>query len=166
METVTVDALEPFDPVFPGDLAYRVVRHRPYGATLTSWWEDRGDQIVRHRELAIDASGAAYGDETFRPGRTVVDESAKHTALNAAWKHRFSDVITDGGGTFSDCKSDAFAVQAVDESVTVPAGTFQALRIVRADSGTTTWFARGVGKIKHVGATTHDELVSYSIPGL
>jgi len=163
-ETVTADALEAFDPLFPSVLGYRVVTHRGYGATLTAWWEDRGDQIVRHRELALDGHGEAYGDETFRPGRSVIDESAKHTALGAQWKHQFSDVIIDGGGMFSDCKSDTFQVQAVDEMVTVPAGTFQALKVERTDTGTVTWFARGVGKIKHVGATTRAELVSFSLP--
>jgi len=163
-EIITVGAIEAFDPLQPDWLAFRLVNRRAYGASQVVWWEDRGDQIVRHRERAIDGNGDAYGDERFLPGRLLVDDVSKHTTLGAAWKHHFSDVITDGGGTFSDCKSDAFAIEAIDETVTVPAGTFSALRVARTDSGTTTWYARGVGKIKHVGATTHDELVSYSFP--
>lgn len=166
VETLTVADQEAMDPSVPDALLYRVVLQRAYGATLTSWLEDRGDEVVRHRELAVDWRGESYGDETFLPGRNLVDESAKHTTLGASWKRQFSDVITDSGGTYSDCKSDAFEVQAIEEPVTVPAGTFLTLRITRTDSGSTTWFARGVGKVKHVGGSTRDELVSYDIPGL
>jgi hypothetical protein len=166
VETLTVDAREPIEPSLPDVLAYRVVLQRAYGATLTSWLEDRGDEVVRHRELAVDWRGEAYGDETFLPGRNLVDESTKHTTLGATWKRQFSDVITDTGGTYSDCKSDAFEVQAVDEVVQVPAGTFSVLRVRRTDTGATTWFARGVGKVKYVNGGNHDELVSYDIPGV
>ena len=163
MQTVTVEAEETFTGAEPGARGYRLLTQKAYGAQLVSWWEDRGDQVVRHRELAIDGAGATYGDETFVPGRPVVDELAKHTVLAATWKQRFSDVILDSGTTYYDCKSDQFQIQAVDETVTVPAGTFTTLKVKRTDSGATAWFARGVGKVKQVSSTTA-ELVSFSIP--
>jgi hypothetical protein len=162
-ETVTVEAADTFAGAEPGALGYRVVRRMAYGAQLVSWWEDRGDQIVRHRELAIDGQGATYGDESFVPGRLVVDESPKHLVAAATWKQKFSDVILDSGETYSDCKTDHFEVQALDEKVTVPAGTFSCVRVRRTDTGATTWFARGVGQVKHAASTT-SELASFQIP--
>jgi len=165
MQTVTVEAEDTFAGAEPGARGFRIVTQKAYGAQLVSWWEDRGDQVVRHRELAIDGEGATYGDESFVPARPVVDELAKHTTLAATWKQRFRDVIEDSGSTYYDCKADKFLIPAVDDVVTVPAGTFTALQVHRTDSGATAWFARGVGKVKQVSDTTA-ELVSFSIPGL
>jgi hypothetical protein len=164
VQTVTVEAQDTFAGAEPDAMGYRVVTQKAYGAQLISWWEDRGNQVVRHRELAIDGKGATYGDESFVPGRPVVDELPKHTTLAATWKQRFSDIILDSGDTYSDCKADKFQVQAVEETVTVPAGTFTCLKVKRTDSGATAWFARGVGKVKQTSDTTA-ELVSFSIPG-
>jgi hypothetical protein len=57
---------------------------------------------------------------------------------------------------------------AVDEPVTVPAGTFNCLRVRRRasqqdGSDKTYWFAKGVGKVKEVGGQT-EELTSVTIP--
>jgi hypothetical protein len=163
MQTVTVEAEDTFAGAEPGARGFRVLTQKAYGVTLTSWWEDRGDQVVRHRELSVDGKGVTYGDETFIPARPVVDELAKHLTLGATWKQRFSDIIQDSGTTYSDCKSDKFAIQATEEQVTVPAGTFTALKVTRTDSGATEWFAQGVGRVKHVSNSTA-ELVSFSIP--
>jgi hypothetical protein len=161
MQTVTVEAEETFAGA--EGTGYRLLTQKPYGVQLTSWWEDRGDQVVRHRELSVDGKGFTYGDETFVPGRPVVDELPKHVAVGASWKQRFSDIIQDSGTTYSDCKADKFEIQAVEEVVTVPAGTFTCLKVKRTDSGATAWFARGVGKVKQVSSTTA-ELVSFSLP--
>jgi hypothetical protein len=165
MQTVTVEAEDTFAGAEPGARGFRVVTRKPYGVTVTAWWEDRGDQVVRHRELSVDGKGNTYGDESFLPGRPVVDELAKHETVGATWKQRFSDIILDSGTTYSDCKADKFETQSVEESVTVPAGTFTSLKIKRTDSGATAWFAQGVGKVKQVSGTTA-ELVSFSIPSL
>jgi hypothetical protein len=164
-QTVTVEAEDTFAGAEPGARGFRVLTRKAYGVTETAWWEDRGDQVVRHRELSIDGKGHAFGDESFVPGRPVVDELAKHLTPGATWKQHFSDIILDSGTTYSDCKSDKFEVDAVDEAVTVPAGTFAALKVVRTDTGAVDWFAPGVGRVKHA-AGSKAELVSFSIPGL
>jgi len=163
MQTVAVEAEDTFAGAEPGARGFRVVTQKAYGVTLTAWWEDRGDQVVRHRELSVDGKGITYGDESFLPARPVVDELAKHSVVGATWKQRFSDIILDSGTTYSDCKADQFEIQAVEEQVTVPAGTFTCLRVRRTDSGATAWFAKGVGKVKQVSDTTA-VLVSFSIP--
>lgn len=62
-------------------------------------------------------------------------------------------------------KDETFFVEAVDESVTVPAGTFTAVRIRREVVGGSTktyWYVAGVGKIKEVGGQT-ESLVSSDV---
>jgi hypothetical protein len=61
-----------------------------------------------------------------------------------------------------------WTVEAVDEMVTVPAGTFKCLRVHSTESGakgydSTFWFARNVGKVKETGTEVR-ELLGYSIP--
>jgi hypothetical protein len=61
-----------------------------------------------------------------------------------------------------------WTIEAVDEMVTVPAGTFSCLRVHSVESGSlgydsTFWYARNVGKVKETGTETRN-LVGYSIP--
>ncbi|MBI3179816.1 MAG: hypothetical protein HYZ27_09150, partial [Deltaproteobacteria bacterium] len=64
-------------------------------------------------------------------------------------------------------KTTTFAVEAIDESVVVPAGTFTCVRIKRTVVGgaaKTYWYAAGVGKVKEVGGRT-ESLVTHSVDG-
>ena len=75
------------------------------------------------------------------------------------------DPVTKGVTTKD--KSDQWTVEALDESVTVPAGTFTALRVYRVgeEDGQASkryWFVKGVGKVKEVGKQT-EELMSYEL---
>jgi hypothetical protein len=61
-----------------------------------------------------------------------------------------------------------WTVAATGEHVTVPAGTFECIRVVRTNpaktgSERTYWLAPGVGKVKETGERT-EELVSYVAP--
>ena len=63
------------------------------------------------------------------------------------------------GQTATKSKDETWKVEAVDESVTVPAGTFSALRVRKTTSGAadkTFWFAKGVGKLKETGEQTEE----------
>jgi hypothetical protein len=56
-------------------------------------------------------------------------------------------------------------VVAVEEMVTVPAGTFSAV-VIEKVGGTSTkryWFARGVGKVKEQSGTQVEELTEYKL---
>ena len=60
---------------------------------------------------------------------------------------------------------DTWRVVALDEMVTVPAGTFSAV-VIEKVGGTSTkryWFARGVGKVKEQSGTQLEELKSYML---
>lgn len=163
-QTVTVEAPEIVDGTDPPVTAFKVVTNKAHGVVVTGWIEDRGTQIIRHRELSIDGHGNNFGDERFTPGRPILDEIAKHLAAGSSWKTHFKDTITDSGGTYQDCKSDQWKLDNADDTVTVPAGTFHAIKLTRVDSGTTTWYARGVGRVKQTGDTTSFELLDVRIP--
>lgn len=161
-QTVRVD--EPETVADTNVTAFKVVTEKAHGVVVTSWIEDTGSQIIRHRELSIDGDGDSFGDERFTPGRPLIDEVDKHLDAGSSWKTHFKDTITDSGGTYQDCKSDQWELESADDVVNVPAGTFHAVKLTRVDSGTTTWYARGVGRVKQTGGTTTFELLDYAIP--
>ena len=154
-----------------------------------------GDRVVRFRELSINGStGAVKKEEYFgTPWKLRVDATAAHTAVGATWPESYPDFVvdkpkatatSDGGATVVDARdlrrrrpgdhhiqvTDVWSVTAVDEPVTVPAGTFKALVLHRlADSGRgpdkSFWFVRGVGKVKETGVDEQtEELLSYDLP--
>jgi hypothetical protein len=152
-----------------------------------------GARVVRFRELSIDGgSGAVKKEEYFgTPWKLRVDASAAHTTVGMTWPESYPAFVvdkpkgtTDGGALVADAGAsadgglltttsqitDVWSVTAVDEPVTVPAGTFKALVVRRtANSGLGTdksfWFARGVGKVKETGVGEQtEELQSYIFP--
>jgi hypothetical protein len=89
--------------------------------------------------------------------------------LGATWTTAYTEVEVDPVvGTTTTSKDETWIVEGVDEAVTVPAGTFNALRVRKTTSGAadkTYWFVKGVGKVKEQGEQLED-LTAYSIPGL
>ncbi len=62
-------------------------------------------------------------------------------------------------------KTQTFTVESIDDPVSVPAGSFRAIRIRRTTAGgpaKTYWFAKGVGKLKEAGGQL-EELVSSEV---
>ena len=142
-------------------------------------------RVVRFRELSVDkGTGAVKKEEYFDPPKLRIDETPEHTGPGTSWPESYADFLvdtpkatssdggmvdTDGGlVTTSAHVIDVWKVTSASESVTVPAGTFDALVVQRlGNSGSkdkTFWFVRGVGKIKEAGtADQTEELTSYSI---
>ena len=164
----TVEAYEDIGGDKAGTMGFRVRTEKLDGRTV-SWQADTGTSIVRHREQTFDLAGAMIAEEYYTPFKLRVDESPAHLMMGAAWTEAFTEKHTDmATGTTTTMKMDAWTVEAVAESVTVPAGTFSCVRLHRVgqamgQSDKTYWFARGVGKVKETGGQT-EELVSYSIP--
>ena len=164
-KTQTVGALEDVGGSKAGTMAYRITTTK-VGGSVTSWQEDRGDSIRRHKEL--DMAGSTQTTEIYEPYRTRVDEIPAHVVAGAQWTEMYTEVVTDAGGlTTSTPKTETWSVDATEEQVTVPAGTFCALRVHRLSSTPSGpgsdkmfWFTRGVGKIKEVGLGQTEELVS------
>ena len=93
----------------------------------------------------------------------------KHLVPNAVWTETYSDVVSRSGVATSQTTpvSAYWTVIAVDESVTVPAGSFNCLHVHRVETATGYdshfWFARDVGKVKETGME-QKVLVGYYIP--
>ncbi len=169
-KTQTVGALEAVAGK-TGVMAYKLTTVKGGGGMVTSWQEDTGDAIHRHREE--DRAGVNTSDELYEPYKLRIDESAARAMVGASWTENYDEVITDtsgGTGTMTQAKTEAWSVEAVDEIVTVPAGVFCAMRVRKISTANTGgsdkqyWFVRGVGKVKELSATQLEELTSYSIP--
>jgi hypothetical protein len=167
-KTQTVGPLEDVGGSKAGIRAYRMTTTKPGGETI-SWQEDTGHAIRRHREL--DLAGSNHSDEIYSPYKTRIDESAGRITEGATWSESFDEVSTDTDDvTTATSKIETWVVEEVDEVVAVPAGTFCAMRLLKTsvvggEEGSTKryWFARGVGKIKEVGANQTEELTSHTV---
>jgi hypothetical protein len=168
--TSIVDSLDTLSGAKAGIQAFQVTSTTLSGSTI-NWQQDTGTAIVRHREEFLDATSAVMSDHLYTPGKLRLDESTAHTALNAAWTETFTDDVTASSTTRAQPSTTitvTWTVEAVDESVTVPAGTFTCLRVHSVESGaggydSHFWYARNVGKVKESGTEVR-ELVGYSIP--
>lgn len=133
-----------------------------------SWMGLENERVVRYRELAYSKStGLQTSDTYFSPARLRIDESAEHIVSGAQWQETFTEVeLDDDGTTTTTEKTEIFRVDGVNQTVTVPAGTFSnAIVVLKASSGDTTksyWFVPGVGKVKESGGQV-EELTSYEI---
>jgi hypothetical protein len=169
LKTQTVEAYEDIGGQKAGTMGFRLHTDKDGGYTL-SWQEDTGSAIVRHREQSFTAGGAQETDEFYLPYKMRLDESDAHVLVDATYSYTYSEQIFDltaSSNTTND-KTEAWTVEAVDEEITVPAGTFTTLRVFRNNDGTgvekTYWFARGVGKVKEEGGGQRELLTDYTIP--
>ena len=162
----TVEALEDVGDRKAGITAFRVRTGKIDGNTV-SWQEDRCTSITRHREQSLSLSDTLITDQFYTPDTIRVDETAAHVAMGATWMVRYDEVEVDSTGAMTTrAKDETWSVLATAESVTVPAGTFTALKLNKTTSGAadkTYWFVKGVGKVKETGDQT-EELMSYQLP--
>jgi hypothetical protein len=157
-----VEAVETLTGAKAGISAFRVRSKTLTGSTV-NWQQDTGTAVVRHREQFLDATGAITSDHVFMPTKLRLDESPAHTALNASWTETYTDMAM-----FATPITVTWKVEAVNEMVTVPAGTFSCLRVHSVQTGgaaydSTFWFARNIGKVKESG-TEERQLTRYNIP--
>lgn len=165
--TQKVEAIEDIGGMKAGTRAYRIRRDATSGYEI-HWDEDKGGSVIRHREQSHDAMGVVDGEEYYLPGRLRVDETAAHTMMGAKWTESYTQTAIDKTGVATmSMKTESWTVDAADEMITVPAGTFKCLRVHRTNAATlldkTYWFSQGVGKVKEMGGNT-EQLSSYKIP--
>lgn len=138
----------------------------------------RDDNDVRSLQVR-DAAGKVYrtAEETyvagtlrerlvFVPGSLRVDTAitSAGATYQSTTEERSLDLVT-GAVVATVSKTQNFVIEASEESVTVPAGTFRAVRVRRDTVGTvqkTFWYVFGVGKVKETGGQT-EELMSYTV---
>jgi hypothetical protein len=165
----TVDAFEDIGDKKAGIMGYRVREQFPTEIQLT-WYEVQGLVVVRHHEQALDTMGVMKSEDWYTPSRLRVDETPEHLVSGVSWTVSFADDHFSLNKPRSmTAKTDSIKVQGVDETVTVPAGTYKALHIIRVDTSDAStknyWFVRGIGKVKEVTSGGHTEdLASFNIP--
>jgi hypothetical protein len=164
----TVGALEDVGGTKAGVMAFRVETLGDDHRTV-SWQEDTGQAVRRHKEetYAPGPGGALQSTQVYVAYKLRLDEAGDRIGMGDSYTESYTETESDPGtGTMkTTAKVETWTVEAVDEMVTVPAGTFPCVRIKRmgdeaGDAVKTYWFAKGVGKVKEVGSST-EELKSF-----
>lgn len=168
MKTQTIGALEMVGGSGPNKdkMAYRAVTEKDDGGDETVSWQAEVDgKIVRYREQSFMAStGDLELEEHWDPYKLRVDATEARLMTGVMWTETYSETkLPVGMAPATATESDTWRVIATSESVTVPAGTFDAL-VIEKTGGTPKryWFVRGVGKVKETGTQT-EELQSYEV---
>jgi hypothetical protein len=152
-----------------GTMGYNVSETIKSSTQLT-WYESTDTDVRRHHDQQIDSSGQMSSEDWYTPYDLRVDEAADHVMAGAAWTMSYTDAHTSAKKPASDNTiTENWTTDEVNEVVTVPAGTFSALKITRTNTADGTaksqWFVPGVGKIRESNTTGHlEELTSYMIP--
>lgn len=175
-------------------MAYKLVTGDKFGdengdVSYQNWENGR---LVRYREISVGGSSGRTKKEEYYDGmyKLRVWDDTEHTTATTRWIEAYKTFTVDtpktpddagapnadGGATVADAglvttdemTTEVWTVVAVDESVTVPAGTFKALvleRIIAANSSDKKfWFVRGVGKVKETGVGDQtEELIKVTI---
>jgi hypothetical protein len=169
--TIVVEANE--NAPMSGQSAFRVHTTLLDGGTL-AWDQTSGTSVIKYEEQQLSQSGTEVVDKQYMPSILVLDESAAHLVAGATWTESYKQLKTPSTKGKATKEEADWTVQAVDESVTVPAGTYTCIRVSRdhttssTPSTTVEWFAIGVGKVKETGAGQNNdqtlELASTTMP--
>jgi hypothetical protein len=168
-KSAKVEAYEDIGGAKAGIMGYRLRSEKLDGVTV-SWQQDTCESVIRHREQSYDIANVFLTDQIYTPSKLRVDETAAHTAAGATWLVSYSETELNKvtGATKTVSKDENWSVVAISESITVPAGTFNAIHLRKTTSGSADksfWFAPGIGKLKETGSQT-EELLSYTIAGM
>jgi hypothetical protein len=123
---------------------------------------DAEGRLVRASEYST-ILGAVAERLTFVPADIRVDLDT--IDAGATYSQTYLEDHDPSDGIPDVRKSQTFTVEAVDEAVTVPAGTYRTVRVRRITDGgpaKTFWYAKGIGKVKEVGGQL-EELVASEI---
>lgn len=148
------------------DRANKVVTKKGQSDQTVSWQTVESERVVRYREQSFsEKTGALTEEEHWEPHKLHVDMSAANTKEGASWVESYAETkLPVDGEPSTETERDVWSVDAVDQVVTVPAGTFRAIVLQKAGSGglKTYWYVPGVGKVKETGGQT-ELLVSYEV---
>jgi hypothetical protein len=129
--------------------------------------DDEPARIVRFREQSFDvSSGKLELDESWDPHKLHIDGTAAHTVTGASWLESYAEtkLPVNLSATTHDVR-ERWTVIDDDETVEVPAGTFEHVIHFQKVGGSSTkdyWYVRGVGKVKETGSQT-EELTEYQL---
>ncbi len=134
--------------------------------TKRSNWLVEGTQITRRRQDRLDEQGNLLTSRTYDPGFLRFDGSLDAVGASLNELHLRSEFNPAGTMVDQRQKSYTWTVEAVAESVTVPAGTFSCLKVRRVDSDVGDeryWYAPGVGVVKEDDGVEQELLREYSV---
>ena len=155
--------------------------HPEYGTVLTqvtgklngttvSLVRREGDRVLRFEQEDRDTSGALEQTTTYDPAQIRIDESSERTAAGAEWDEEYTETIDDPvNGTTVIPTVDHWVVLGVDEPCDAADGSglgpFSCIRLrrTRTMGGIAEkefHFARGIGKVKEIGANQLEELTA------
>lgn len=149
-------------------MAIRMVTTKGVGGTdeTISWQKNIGTGVVRYREQSLAAGSLALElEEHWEPHKLRVDVQMDNTKSTSTWLLIYQEFKTPFGATTVQAEArDRWTVIDTSQSVTVPAGTFDAFVVQKAGGGSTKtyWFVSGVGKVKETGGQT-EELAAYQV---
>ena len=187
----TVVAEELVGGFYADTMAFRLVTGNkvadPEGDRSWQAWvpvDGGGSRLLRYREQTVDGNDGFVKNESYwEPPRLRLDDTPARVAAGAAWREPdytetktdmdrvdggLDSFIPDGGMTTSLPQQDGWMVVSPGQSITVPAGTFNALALRRVGNGGSSiknfWFARDVGKIRETEENQPtEELSSYLV---
>lgn len=170
-KTSNVVSYEDVGGAFAGTMAYKV-SETVKASTQYTWYQMTDTDVRRLHDQTLDSTGALSSDEWYTPYDLRIDESPEHLTAGAMWQLTYQDAKTNAknGTVKTTTTTENWSCDAVAETVTVPAGTFSAVRITRTDTASggtakTQWFVPGVGKVREQNNTGHVEvLTAYTIP--
>lgn len=174
IKTTTVGELEGIGGMGPyaEQMAYHVVTAKGADSMdrTESWQAPDADnplRILRFREQSFGAmTGNLQLEEHWDPAKLHIDGSAEHTAAEASWLEDYDETKLEVGlQPTTHTVRDRWTVIAADETVEVPAGTFEdVIHFQKSGGGSAKeyWYVRGVGKLKETGSQT-EVLTAYSV---
>jgi hypothetical protein len=169
-KTSTVLAYEDVGGPFAGTMAYKI-SETVKSKTQFTWYQATPTDERRLHDQTVDAAGTLVDEDWYTPFDPRIDEAGDHLTAGATWPVAYTDAHTSKTKPpKTTTVNENWSNDAVGETVTVPAGTFSAMRITRTDAsagGTskTQWFVPGVGKVREQNNTGHLEvLTSYQLP--
>lgn len=136
-----------------------------------------GTSVVRIYSESKSGVALLYSATYENPGFVRFDDAWLDRAEGYGEDRMYkrTEYDTQGLNPIVNDRTHHFIVEALDETLTVPAGTFMHVVRIRRDrvgrnndSNKQFWFAPNVGKLRELDLTTGDteELTAYSIPGL
>ena len=151
-------------------LAYRMTTRRGVDGTneTVSYQGVVGARVVRFREQAFNATtGDLDIEEHWDPYKLRVDQAEEFLEDGASFLEPYDETkLIPGEEPTTAARGDRWTVLAAREMVTVPAGTFEAVKVNRVSSSQgavkTYWFVENVGKVKEEGGQL-EELESYEV---
>ncbi len=129
-------------------------------------WIDQKDRVSRLRQERWQ-DNLSIGFRTYDPGFLRIDRSLRDLGTSSTEEHVRREHDASGTEIETKTKQYTWLIEAVDEEVTVAAGTFSSIRISRTDSNGGNvkryWYAPGVGKVLEEDSKETEALIEYNV---